>query len=457
MRFNLQRKLLLLLLIVALIALSSAFMLRSLLMRDFKTQNRAKEQEHIYQLVTSLEGRFEQQRGWQRATVTDELIWGLQTGIEARLFAPDGSLLMDTEQALQELPLTTRRRILTATDYERSIRPKGSYQSYVLTLDQQEIGWLETRLLRPLDEEQFLQSANRFLLLSVLILGLLALGMGFFFARRLATPLTRLTTAAQLIADGEFSHRVTIDTADEIGRLAGAFNRMADSLERNERLRRQLLSNAAHELRTPLMVIRGELEGMVDGLLPCTPDALASLGQEVTRLSAILDGIDELTRAEAGLLALRPVQFALRSFLEDIVSRFSGLLVEKDARLELDCAADIQLWGDPDRLCQVILNLLSNAVRAVPQQGLVRLSARTSDSDTVMVEVSDNGCGIAPEHLPHIFERFFKGSSNGLGLGLAITRELVEAHGGSISALNNAGGGATFTLRMPARRQGANA
>lgn len=454
MGFSLQSKLLLLLLAVALVALTSAFVLRGLLVKDFKTLNATKDQEHIYQVLSSLEGRFEQHRGWPQSVLVDELIWALQIGIEVKLFDSAGNLVLDTDQALGLLPAPTRHRILAVTDYGRGAKPRGPFKTYYLSLNNQELGWLEARQLRPLDEQQFLQAADRFLLGSVLALGLLALGLGAFFARRLSTPLKHLTIAAEGIANNDLAQRVQIDTNDEIGRLAATFNRMADSLQGNERLRRQLVSNAAHELRTPLMVIRGELEGMIDGLLPVTAEALQSLHQETSRLTAILDGVDELARAEASFLSLRRERVHLELLFEGIATRFGRLAEEKQARIAVACPDGLTAWADPDRLSQILINLLSNALKALPRHGRIELRAAQAPDHGVIIEVADTGHGIDPELLPHIFERFYKGSQGGLGLGLAITRELVAAHGGSIEAASEPGHGATFTIHLPVEHTG---
>lgn len=450
MRFDLQHKLLVLLLAVCVVALASAFVLRGLLIKDFKALNDARDRDRIFQVLLSLETQFERQRGWQRAAVVDELTRALQNGIETRLYDATGTLLLDTEQALQDLPLLTRRRILIATGYGREAKPKGPFSTYSITFHNHELGWLEARQLRPLEEQQFLQSANRFLLGSVLGLGLLSLGLGAFFARRLSTPLQLVTTAAEKIADGDLSQRVQLSTADEIGRLAVAFNKMADSLEGNERLRRQLVSNAAHELRTPLMIIRGELEGMLDGVLPTTPEALQSLHQETSRLTAILDGVDELARAEASFLSLQREAVHLKLLFEGIATRFGRLAEEKQARILVACPDGLTAWVDPDRLSQILINLLTNALRAIPDHGRVELRA-TANNDSTVIEVADNGHGIPAELLPHIFERFYKGKQGGLGLGLAIVRELVAAHDGTIDVTSEPEQGTTFTLHLPLR------
>jgi len=251
-----------------------------------------------------------------------------------------------------------------------------------------------------------------------------------------------------VMAACDLSRRVVIPGHDEIGKLAVSFNRMAETLESQEKLRKRLLAGAAHEMRTPLAIISGELEGMIDGLLPTTAQGLQSMHDEAARLTSILNGLDDLTRAEAGALCLQRESFALQPFLSAIAGRFERLFAEKNAVLLLDCPADLALFADPDRVSQIVINLVTNALRAISAGGRVTIAAIRQE-DTVCLEVTDNGTGIAEEDVPHIFERFYKGAAGGLGLGLAIVKELVAAHGAGITVASRPGEGSVFSITFP--------
>lgn len=450
MLFSLQRKIMLLLLLVTLVALSSGVLLRGFIIRDFKAFAEGRALDRLYQVMAVMEGRYEEDNGWHQTMLANDLIWAHQMGFDLKLYDAHGQLVLDTDQALANLPPLMRKRISASATGGHPDHETGDYQPYPLFLKGVEIGHLEVRMPRPIKENLFIRSSNRFLLYSSLGMGLIAVVLSALLARRLSLPLKRLTKAAEGIAAGDLAQRVTPSTSDEIGRLAVAFNQMADSLQRHEQLRRQLVSNAAHELRTPLMVIRGELEGMMDGLLPITPEALQSLHQETSRLTAILDGVDELARAEASFLNLQREELPLKILLEGIATRFGRLAEEKQARIIVACPDDLIAWADPDRVSQIVINLLTNALRAIPDQGLVELRAAQNESETI-IEVADNGSGIPDELLPHIFERFYKGAQGGLGLGLAIVRELVTAHNGSIDVTSKPQRGTTFTVRLPRR------
>jgi two-component system sensor histidine kinase BaeS len=449
MRFSLQRKLLFLLMLVILIALSSSLLLRNFVIRDFKAFGEGRMLDRLYQVQAVLEGRYEQAGGWQHQLVAHDLVWAWLSGIELRLYDTNNRLVIDTSQALASLPPLMQQRII-ATTARLPISPAPSeFQSYPLFLHGEEIGHLDLRLPQPVHETFFIRSSNQFLAYSVIGLGLTAVILSFFAARRISRPLQELTAAAEGLAEGNPGRRVRVATTDEIGRLAASFNRMADSLEAQERLRKQLVSNAAHELRTPLMVIRGELEGMIDGILPTTSDALQSLHDEAARLAAILDGVDELTRAQAASLALNLQPTGLAAFFEQVLSRFAQQAAEQQIRVTIEGDRTLEAPIDRDQFTRIIINLATNAFRAMPRGGQFDILVTKSNEHTVCLDIMDTGNGIEPEQLSHIFERFYKGKDGGLGLGLAIVKELVEAHGGTISVSSELGKGTCFLLELP--------
>jgi two-component system sensor histidine kinase BaeS len=454
MRFSLQRKLLTLLMLVILIALSSSILLRNFVIRDFKAFGEGRMLDRLYQVQAVLEGRYEQSGGWQQEKVANDLVWAWLSGIELRLYDSNNHLILDTRQALANLPLVMQQRIAASTNSRQLPSDSAEFQTYPLFYKGDQIGHLDLQLPQPIHESFFIRSSNQFLLYSMLGLGLTAVLLSFFIARRISRPLQELTDAAEDLANGNIHRRVQVTTDDELGRLSATFNRMAETLETQERLRKQLVSNAAHELRTPLMVISGELEGMIDGLLPVTPEALQSLHDEATRLTTILDGVDELTRAQTALLALKRQRIALVPFFNQILSRFSRQATEQQISISVQGDDTICAWIDPDLFTRIIINLTSNALRAMPNGGTFAIVVSRSPQHEIHVDMMDTGCGITPEQLPYIFERFYKGEKGGLGLGLAIVKELVDAHEGDISVTSKLGKGTCFLLTLLARNEG---
>lgn len=447
MRCNLRCKFLILFLAVVAVALSAAVLLRSFIISDFKRYMDGESQDRIQRVIAQLEGSYDINGSWEKDALAIDLAWGLQMGVEARIFDNSGSLLLDTSRAIDLLTPLMRKRVLEVSDYYPD-SVSGDFVPYPLFLKGAEIGRLDVRLLNPLKEDYFIRSSNRFLVASLAMLGLAAIVISLMASQRLAKPVLELADAAGDIADGNLDRRVAVPGRDEIGRLAESFNRMAESLEAQEKLRRRLISGAAHELRTPLAIISGELEGMIDGVLPISREGLQSMHDEAARLTAILNGLDELTRAESSALNLNYEQISLKAFLSAITGRFERMFSDKNAVILLDCPDDLQLKADPDRLSQIVINLVTNALKAVDIGGRVSICAFRRERG-VCLEVTDNGCGIDPQELPHIFERFHKGRGDGLGLGLAIVKELVAAHNARITVRSSTDDGTVFSLDFP--------
>jgi two-component system sensor histidine kinase BaeS len=447
MRCSLRCKLLILLLTVMAVALSAAVVLRGFIINDFKNYSDGESQDRVQRVIAQLEGGYDLHGAWKRDALAVELAWALQMGVDARIYDAGGTMLLDTRLAITLLNPLMRKRVLEVSGYDPSASD-SEFISHPLFLKGIEIGRLDARLLNPLKDDYFIRSSNRFLAVSIAILGVIALVLSLVASRRLAKPVLELSAAAGDIAAGDLTRRVVVPGYDEIGRLADSFNRMAETLESQEKLRRRLLAGAAHELRTPLAIISGELEGMIDGILPTTRQGLQSMHDEATRLTSILNGLDDLTRAESSALSLQRESFELQPFLAAIIGRFERLFADKNAVLLLDCPTGLFLFADPDRVSQIVINLLTNALKAISSGGRVTVVA-SGDEKHVSLEIADNGVGVAEEDRDHIFERFFKGAGGGLGLGLAIVRELVDSHGGTVAVKSRAESGSVFVITFP--------
>jgi two-component system sensor histidine kinase BaeS len=444
---SLWLKFLILLLGVAVLALSGTIVLRELMLKDFRAYLEGETEDKIYWIIADLEGAYDRSSGWSADAQAQNAIWAFTLGFEIRLLDQAGNLVIDTEKAIETTSSRVKRRLLALSQF-RELKETGDFFPYPLFLSGQQIGTLEVSELKPLREGIFLSRSNRFLLLSILVIGGLAIIVSVLFSRRLTRPIKELALAASAISKGNFKGRVSIQRRDEVGELSETFNRMAQTLETQESLRRKLIADVAHELRTPLGVMRGELEGMMDGLIPNDTARLQSLHDETGRLKTMVDGIEELNQAEASVLSLRMQHYRIKPFLENIVERYRNVFQEKGVALELACSHEIEINADPERVSQIIVNLLSNALRATNSGGHVSVSVLPVDSE-LGISVEDTGSGIAEKDLPFIFERFYHGPGGGLGIGLTIVRELVEAHGGRVEAKSAIGKGSRFTLFLP--------
>lgn len=442
-------KFLVLLFAVSVIALSAAFVLRELMIRDFRQYLEGEREDRVYWITADLERTYEKYRGWNREVLSEDALWALMLGFEMRILDHKNSVVMDTGKALASLSPLVRSRVLAVSELPPREQAEP-YLPYPLFLAGNEIGRLEVRFLKPQKESVFIERSNKFLLLSLFALGGLALGLSVIVSRKLTRPIKRLTSAAAAISEGDLKARVPVTGSDELCRLSESFNTMAHALETQEALRKKLLSNVAHELRTPLGAMRGELEGMMDGLIPSGREQLQSLHEETGRLKKMLDGMEELAQAQASVLTLRKQPVLLKPFLDNIIDRARRAVREKNVQLMLECSDGLSVFADPDRLSQIVINLLDNALKAVRNEGTVTIRAIARGRE-VVVEVQDTGAGIKPDDLPFIFERFYRASEGGLGLGLAIVKELVEAHGGRIEAKSEYGKGSVFTLSLPSQ------
>ena len=348
---------------------------------------------------------------------------------------PDAKRAGKTEPAPRPLSTPGMPILLISTDMQLLVQPRAASPSA--------------------DEQSFLGSVNRSSWLAFIIAVLAALLLTLLCSQQIIRPVKTLTRVANRLEMGDLSQRVKIRTKDEIGALAHAFNTMADSLERLEQLRRNLVSDVAHELRTPLTNIQGYLEALQDGVVEPTPGMINSLYEESLLLNRLVADLQESSLVEAGQLFLvcRPV--ALGEIIAKAIYALQLQAMSKELSVQMDISAGLPLIeADPERLGQILRNLLSNAIMHTPRGGEINVRAYATDNE-VRVSVHDNGEGIPAEHLPYLFERFYRvdpsraRATGGTGLGLAIVKQMVQAHGGRIEVESYPGRGTCFTFTLP--------
>ena len=304
-------------------------------------------------------------------------------------------------------------------------------------------------------ESAFLRQVSQTIVPVGMVACAVAILLGLFLTWQLTGPLRKLKTAAQGIAGGDLSQRVDIKSRDEIGDLGRTFNEMAENLAHAEELRQNMTADIAHELRTPLSVIRGNLEAILDGVFQPTKENVASIHKQAILLSRLVDDLQELALADAGQLRIEREPTDLASLIQRTINAIKPRAEQDGVAVVTDLAHDLPiLSADPQRLSQVMGNLLDNALRHSPQGGTVTVRANEV-ADSVQVDVVDQGPGLNSEELSLVFERFYRGdkararATGGAGLGLAIVKQLVEAHGGKVWAQSGEDGGATFSFTLP--------
>lgn len=304
--------------------------------------------------------------------------------------------------------------------------------------------------------QEFSRRVNSILLIAAVGATAVSLILGFFFTRNLTRPLQEMTIATQKIADGDLTQQVPVRSHDELGELATSFNQMSHQLATSREMRRQMTADIAHDLRTPLSIILGHAEALSDGVLPASQETFDVLYDESKRLERLVSDLRTLSLADAGELSITPRLVAPSALLERALIAHSPKAQEKNIWIELNVTETLpDVYVDPDRMAQVLDNLLSNALRYTPENGRIQLSA-DQKANMIQLQVQDNGSGMSPEDTRHIFDRFYRADKSrqrqddgGSGLGLAIAKSIVLAQNGRIWAESKLGQGTSFIIEFP--------
>jgi len=312
----------------------------------------------------------------------------------------------------------------------------------------------------------FRTGVNEALTLAALAAFVVAVLVSVFVSRQVVAPVREMMAASQSIAEGHYSERIRLignpskGELDELAQLALSFNQMAARLEQTETMRRQLIGDVTHELQTPLTAIKGSMEGLIDGVLPVEDATYQQIYREADRLQKLVDDLQELSRVEAGAYELDRKPVSIEMLVQTAIQRLGQQFQEKNISLTSSLSPNLPiLQGDPDRLLQVLLNLLSNAYQYTQAGGNVHVKAGLQGNE-IVISVRDTGIGIPVEYIPHLFMRFYRvdksrsrQAGGGSGIGLTIAKHLIEAHGGRIWAESEGSGmGSTFSFALPTSR-----
>lgn len=316
------------------------------------------------------------------------------------------------------------------------------------------MGGMHHRMMLGAAERTFVESYHK----SLWWIGFLFAGMGlvvsYFLSGNITRPLRQLSQAAEKIRQGHLKQEVPVETQDEVGQLAAVFNQMSAELAANESNRQEFLANIAHELKTPLAVLQGHLESMLDGVEDPEPEKLFSMQEEVMRLTRLVGDLRDLSLAQVHQLELHLQPVDLGEKAERAAELLEPLLEEKRLHFVKNMAPSLPVRQlDPDRVNQILYNLITNAIRYT-HPGTAILLQTEPVGKRVRLTIADEGPGIAPEDLDHIFEQFYRGdksrnrASGGSGIGLSLAKSFVEAQGGTITARNRKEGGAEFVVEL---------
>ncbi|MDR3136049.1 MAG: HAMP domain-containing histidine kinase [Coriobacteriales bacterium] len=293
------------------------------------------------------------------------------------------------------------------------------------------------------------------LVITVLLAVALATAVGLYAARGITRPLDRMTKTAQEIKAENYTARTGLSGYDEIGRLGRVLDEMAGTIQRNTEYERQITADVAHELRTPLMAIRANLEAMIDGVLPTDNEQLDALNSEILRLGRLIEGQLQLSRLEARKVAFQPHRLDLGELSARLAGGYRQLAEDQGLTLRISTQSDVMVYADADLIRQIMANLIANAIRYTPASGTVSIQVQRNGT-TALLTVQDTGIGIKPQDQQSIFNKFWRADDSrghgGLGIGLAVVRAIVNMHGGSIEVRSQPGRGASFTVSLPLSR-----
>lgn len=338
----------------------------------------------------------------------------------------------------------------------------GDYteQRFDIIADGQQIGVVEVGYYGPFyyndNDLYFINNLNRMLIAVAFFSLAITVLFGAYMSRRLTMPIGKVIHATEQISKGKFSERISIQSkTEEVKNLIASVNHLAESLETTEELRKRLTTDIAHELRTPLSTLQGYMEALIDGIWSPDKERFHSCHDEIIRLNRLVDDLANLSKLESQNMTVNKQAFNLYALMERTRSNFEAQFMKKGIRLTLENAYQGSICADKDKISQVLVNILSNALKYTNQGDAVTLSTRKEDNDTVEIIIQDSGIGMAKEDLPFIFERFYRTDKSrnrftgGIGVGLSIARSLVLAHNGDLSVESELEKGSTFVIRLP--------
>jgi two-component system sensor histidine kinase BaeS len=438
-------------LVVIVIALVSNLLFERFMTRDFEDYVSGAKEDKLYWILASVEGCYSNAE-WDLAALQDAVHWATLLGFDIRVVDENGDELIASGTALSKLSPSMRRRMRGIVDFGSA---KGAYEQYPLFVEGEEIGTMYARRVEragSVDEKEamFKKRGREFLVMSFAVAGGGAVFMAVIFSLFLSRPLNRMKKAVESFAAGDFGVRVEGGSKkDELGRLAASFNFMAEALEREEALRKHLTSNVAHELRTPLSIMKANVEAMIDGVVENRDVGLENLRIETEKLIGLVEGIEDMTKAEASFFAVRKsIDIELNKFLAGIATKLVPLASEKGLDMKLVKEKKIHVMSDPEKLERILQNILTNAIKNT-EQGGISLDYGIK-GEMFFVEVKDTGGGIPEDRFDMVFRRFYRGeASGGVGLGLAIVKELVQAMGGRVDLKSRVGEGSVFRVWLP--------
>ena len=447
---------------IILAALLSNFIFEWLIIRDFDNYVNGVREDQFYWTLASVEGSYSDGK-WNKGSLSESIHWAMMLGLNVKVLDNAGKEIISSHDVMESLPESMKRR-MDEHFHVHAHEAEGKFTDYPLYAKGKKIG---TLLSQPFQKQEikekesiFKKRTKNFLYVSLLIAGGGSLLIAFLLSRYLSKPIMDLKKAAEKIAGGDFKARTSAASHDEIGKLSAAFNKMAESLQREEELRKHLFSNVAHELRTPLTILKTQAEAISDGVIE-REKGLENIKNEIDRLIRLVKGIEDITIAEASFFTNGEMaEINLREFFMGICDEMLPAFKQKGLDIKILRADCLFISTDIEKLERITRNIISNSLKFT-EKGGVSIDYGT-EGEMFFIEIRDSGRGMPEGELPLIFDRFYrggnitpsvppllKGDEGGLGLGLAIVKELVEVMAGRVEVKSMIDKGTTFRVFLP--------
>jgi two-component system sensor histidine kinase BaeS len=436
MKIKLWMKIFILMMIVVVLSLSSGLIGLVYLKKDFQKYQEGQKLNQIYWIIDDLENTYKNNSGWKSKLLEEDIAWIKLLGFEIILKDQNNKIIINTFNKNNSSVLYKKTEQIDLNKMD----------SYPLFANSENIGTLYIVDKDDLNTKIFKNRIIRFFIFIIMLIAVFTFILSLIFSRKLSKPINRLADYIKVYSKGEYPEELKIRGNDEIAQLTSTFNEMGEALKKYESLRKKILTNVAHELRTPLTSIRGEIEGIIDGVFEPNDERLESILEEIHRLESIIVAIESLSRAEATSVNIKKEFVDFKSFIDEIIHQFEKELSEKDIFLNIDIEDNLMIYVDKNKFKQVIINLISNAIKATEGGQISIIGYKKEDSINIFIK--DSGKGISEKDLPYIFERFYSGFGS-IGVGLAIVKEIVEAHKGDISVESDEGKMTEFRIILP--------
>lgn len=460
MTVNLRTKLSISYVLVAIISVLLIMVLANIFLdKHFRDYVKHNQEQKNREIITAISTQYQSNDKWNMEAIEAVGVNALENGLIIKVKDISGKVLWDATDHNNGMC----QRIIEQMAHNVSSRYpyiKGDYTEvpYPIKYEYNQVGVVEIGSYGPYylsnHDLLFINSLNK-LMIGVGVFSLFfALVIGSIMARRLSLPIAKVTEASQAIANGYYSERIESESStSEINRLTSSINHLAESLEKQELLRKRLTADVAHELRTPIATLQSHMEAMIDGIWKPDTERLKSCHEEIVRIGRMVGGLEKLSRYESENLVLEKVSFDVTDLVKALINNFESNFLAKGIKINFSGSTQIIL-ADRDKISQVVVNLLSNALKYTLEGGEVKVSVKGTE-DTTKIIVSDNGTGIPEEDIPNIFERFYRADKSrnrltgGAGIGLTISKAIIVAHGGTIAVNSSRETGSEFVVTLP--------